>query len=383
MTAWLPRWFAVLLLVLPFALVVAADPDANEIALLIKQLGHDKFKVREEATTRLKEIGEPALAALYKAMTSSDAEVRRRAESIAAAIGSKLYVELLCLRGHTSAVWGVSVSADGKRLLTSSNDKTLRLWDTATGKALHVFKGHTKLIFGAALAPDGKQALSAGDETVRLWDTMTGKEIWQMTGHKDNVVRVVFGPEGQAISGGNDGTVRVWNLQTGKQAAVLNGHTDTVRFVAYSARAKVAATSSYDGSIRLWNLETGKEVRTLINHGGPYDMMSLCFSPDGKYLLSPAVDLSLRLVEVATGKEFKRIKTAHAYCAAFSPDGKRIVSGGILDHTVRVWDIETGRTLHTFKGHTGGVTSVTYFPDGKRIASASADGTARIWLAPR
>ena len=111
--------------------------------------------------------------------------------------------------------------------------------------------------------------------------------------------------------------------------------------------------------------------------------MSLCFSSDGKYLLAPAVDLSLRLVKVATGKEIKRIKTAHAYCAAFSPDGKRIVSGGYFDKTVRVWDIETGKTLHSYKGHAGGVTCVTFFPDGKSIASASTDGTARIWRAPR
>ena len=381
MTTWLPRCVALLFLMLPFVPVVAGGD--MEIDRLIKQLGSDKFKEREAATKRLQEIGEPALAALYKAQDSGDTEVCRRADNIVAAIGSKLYVELLCLTGHTKPVWSVCVSTDGKRVLTSSEDQTLRLWDTATGKAVQVFKGHTHLVFGAALAPDGKQVLSAGDETVRLWDALTGKEIWQMTGHKHSPVRVVFGPEGQAISGGNDGTVRVWNLQTGKPAAVLNGHMDTVRFVAYSARTKMVASSSYDGSIRLWNLETGKEVHTLVNHGGPYDMMSLCFSPDGKYLLSPAVDLSLRLVEVATGKEFKRIKTGHAYCAAFSPDGKRIVSGGMLDHTVRVWDIATGRTLHTYKGHTGGVTSVTYFPDGKRIASASADGSARIWLAPR
>jgi WD40 repeat protein len=360
-----------------------ADPASAEVARLIRQLGNDDFETREAATTRLNDIGEPALPALHEALASKDAEVRRRAETIVAAIESKLYVELLCLSGHTSPVWSVCISADGKRLLTGSEDKTLRLWDTATGKCLQVFKGHTQHIFGAVLSPDGKQVLSAGDQTVRLWDTATGKEIRQMTGHDGPVVRVAFGPEGRAISGGTDGTVLVWNLQTGKHTAVLSGHTATVRFVAYSDKAKVAATSSYDGSIRLWNLDTGKEVRSLAEHRGPEDLMSLCFSPDGKYLLAPAVDLSLRLVEVATGKEIKRIKTGHAYCAAFSPDGKCIVSGGYFDNVVRVWDIESGKMLYSYQGHTGGVTCVTYFPDGKRIASASADGTARIWRAPQ
>jgi WD40 repeat protein len=368
---------------LPTALLPAADSSAADVARLITELGNDDFEVREAATAHLKGIGEPALPALHRALESKDAEVRRRAEIIAAAIESKLYVELLCLTGHTGAVWSVSVSADGQRLLTGSEDRTLRLWDTAAGKCLQVFTGHTERIFGAVLAPDAKQVLSAGDQTVRLWDTTTGKEVWQMTGHTGPAVRVVFGPEGRAVSGGTDGTVRVWDLQTGKQAAVLTGHTATVRFVAYSDRGKVAATSSYDRSIRVWDLETRKEVRTLADHGGPDDLMSLCFSPDGKYLLAPAADLSLRLVDVASGKEIKRIKTGHAYCAAWSPDGKRVVTGGFFDSTLRVWDIESGRMLHSYTGHTGGVTCVTFFPDGKRIASASADRTARVWRAPR
>src|SRR5205823_4323707 len=93
-------------------------------------------------------------------------------------------VEQLRLTGHKGQVWSVSVSADGKRLLTSSSDKTLRLWDTDTGKCLCVFEGHTGRIVGAALSPDGRRVLSgSGDRTVRLWDATTGKELQQMTGH--------------------------------------------------------------------------------------------------------------------------------------------------------------------------------------------------------
>src|SRR5262245_26027685 len=122
MTIWLPRCVALLLLALSVVPAVAVAPDDTEVEGLIKQLGSDKFKEREAATKRLQEIGEPALEALYKAEASADAEVRLRAERIIATIGSRLYVELLCLTGHTSPVWSVCVSADGKRLLTSSED---------------------------------------------------------------------------------------------------------------------------------------------------------------------------------------------------------------------------------------------------------------------
>src|SRR5437763_14929515 len=119
MTAKLPRWFALLVLVLPFV-ALAAPPEDTEIGRLLKQLGDDEFQKREEATTRLKEIGEPALDALRKALTSNDAEVRCRAEDIAAFIEKKLYSEQLRFTGHnTGGTWSVCVSADGKRVLTS------------------------------------------------------------------------------------------------------------------------------------------------------------------------------------------------------------------------------------------------------------------------
>src|SRR5205814_9879244 len=125
MTTWLTRCFAFLLWMLPFVPAVADDPDDKEIARLVKQLGDDEFQKREDATTRLKEIGEPAFDAVTKATTSSDPEVRRRAEDIVAVIENKLYGPELCLTGHTGPVTAVRVSADGKRLLTGGAGNTL------------------------------------------------------------------------------------------------------------------------------------------------------------------------------------------------------------------------------------------------------------------
>jgi WD40 repeat protein len=369
---------------LPFVPTVAVADGDTEVERLIKQLGSDEFVERETATKRLQEIGDPALGALDKAATSADAEVRRRAEYIL----DKLYPELR-LTGHKGGVWSVWVSADGKRVLTGSADKTLRLWDGYTGQQLQVFEGHTDHVYGAALSPDGKRVLSGSvDKTVRLWDATTGKELQKatngkelqkMTGHAREVYSVAGATKSKALFAGYDRQMYLWDLDTG--VWVLFGHTATGYCVAYSDQAKLAATGAHDPlRIRLLDLETGTEVRKLIGH--TQGIRSVCFSPDGTRLLSASYDSTLRIWDVESGKELKQIQ-AHKplYSAAFSPDGKRIVSGGD-DEAVRLWDAESGKELRRYPGHGTQVTSVAFFPDGRRIAATSWDGTTRIWRVP-
>src|SRR5262245_56021954 len=243
MTASLPRSIALLLcLTIPGVFLLAAAPPAgpsgSEVGRLIGQLGDDDFARRESATARLKMAGEPALDALRKALSSDDLEVRRRASRILDAIEDRLYPQLRLI-GHTGEVSRVCVSADGKRLLTSGTDRTLRLWDAHSGKQLRAFTGHTAQVYGAALSPDGKRVLSGSlDKTVRLWDAATGKELRKITGHAKEVYSVAFGPEGKALSGCDDRTMRLWDLDTGKNAGVFIGHVNWVREVAYRDRCK-------------------------------------------------------------------------------------------------------------------------------------------------
>jgi WD40 repeat protein len=143
-------------------------------------------------------------------------------------------------------------------LASGSDDKTVRVWDAATGKERMALRGHTSLVRGVAFSPDGKRLASGGwDSTVRIWDTGTGKERLALAVPDERVVwAVAFSPDGRTLAGscGWDTTVRLWDATTGKEVAILVGHTSPVNSVVFSPDGKAVATGSSDGTIMLWDL---------------------------------------------------------------------------------------------------------------------------------
>jgi WD40 repeat protein/tRNA A-37 threonylcarbamoyl transferase component Bud32 len=163
-----------------------------------------------------------------------------------------------------------------------------------------------------------------------------------------------------------------------QELLALKGHTREVTCVAYSRDGQHLASASYDCSVRIWELASGKETFALKGHFGA--IYSVAYSPDGLHLASGAFDQTVRVGELASGKELLSFK-AHVggvNSVAYSPDGQQIASGG-NDHTVKVWEAASGKALLTLKGHAGRVNSVTYSPDGQQLASASSDRTVRLW----
>ncbi|WP_246162570.1 CHAT domain-containing protein [Brasilonema sennae] len=132
------------------------------------------------------------------------------------------------LGGHTNTVNGVNFSPDGKILATVSSDKTVKLWNPATGQVIKTLSGHTNMVSGTSFSPDGKILATAScDKTVKLWDTATLKEIKTLSGHTNSVYGTSFSPDGKILAtASGDKTVKLWDTATLKEIKTLSGHTN-------------------------------------------------------------------------------------------------------------------------------------------------------------
>ena len=206
------------------------------------------------------------------------------------------------LRGHMSDIWGADFSPDGKVLATGSSDKTIRLWDLATGETIRIFSGDTSGFAEVAFSPDGKTIVTAGgtDNTVYLLDVAAGQTVKVLSGHTAAVADVAFFSDGNYIvSGREDSTARIWDVATGQTVHVLTGHSDAITRMAVSPDGKYVVTGSVDRTARLWDASTGKQVR-VFDH--PEVVSAVAYSPDGKYFATGCEDIVVRLWEASTGR---------------------------------------------------------------------------------
>jgi len=157
--------------------------------------------------------------------------------------------------------------------------------------------------------------------------------------------------------------------------ATLQGHAKAVLSVAFSPDGKTLASASLDKTIKLWEVAAGKEQATL--HGHSDWVVSVAFSPDGRTLASASDDHTVKLWDTVTGKERATLRAA-VMSVAFSPDGKTLASAG-RDRTITLWEVATGKDQAILGGHCDSVISVAFSPDGKTLASASHDKTVKLW----
>jgi WD40 repeat protein len=332
------------------------------------------------------------------------------------------------LKGHTEGLFSVAYSPDGKTVATVSFDKSIKLWETATGKELKTFAGptgHQNLVLSVSYSPDGqtiassstdntakiwdvplgsyiqelvmpdavnglalsadglKLAASGKDGAIKIWTPTDGKQLFNLTGHGGAVTDVAFNaapaPANQLLaSSGADGTLRLWNPTNGQPAGVILAHAGSVNGVVILPNNTVAATAGADGLLKFWQLPLAPS-RALTPHADAVTALTL--SPDGNQIVTASADKTVRVSTFADGKQVRQLTgpAAPVRAVAVSP---ALIAGGTADQRLFLWNAADGKIVSQQIAHAGPVTGVALHPQNTQLVTAGGDGLLKFWAMP-
>jgi len=287
------------------------------------------------------------------------------------------------LKGFSSLISSLDVSADGKLIASANQDGTVKIWDLATGRNMRVLTDHKAYCEAVKFSPNNQYIASAGrDNTINVYNVETTALLKSFKDHTDAVTCLDFRVDGKYIaSGSRDKTVRYWEVAQKDRNPLMRtftGHTDMVHSVSISHDGKYIASGSWDKTIKIWDIENNKLLKTLTGHKG--DVWSVNFSNDSKTIISGSQDGTIKIWDIETGTNTLTIgaHNDHVKTVEISKSG-RLIASGSWDNTIKLWDTKTGKLIETLTGHTNYVRTVCFSPDEKFLYSAGSDNQIKIW----
>jgi WD40 repeat protein len=299
-------------------------------------------------------------------------------------------LEVVALEGHKARVRALAYSADGRRVVTASEDGTARIWDTGTGKVLRVLRGHRQEVTSACFLDEkGLQVATAGDDqVVRRWDTTTETELPPLG--KGSLV-ASSPAKGMLAAVGREGPLVVWKRDGKGWQRWRTFEQRTIPLsLALSANGKYVATGGHENRLAdLWRLEDRKKLK--LEKPGPLiparNGWALAFSPDEELLV--AGGMQPVLWQVSSGKlvrSFPGMGSQNCSSLAFSPKlegGRRLLAATFRDGLVRVWDVESGAIVRAPGRHGGTARGAQFSPDGEYLGVLRGKRVTLERLSPR
>jgi WD40 repeat protein len=283
------------------------------------------------------------------------------------------------LEGSANQVNAAAVSRDGRLALIATADRSLKLWDVQAERELKRFVGHTASIWSVAFSPDERFALSGSmDGTMRLWDATSGQELKRFDGHLTLVAAVAFSNDGHRVaSGGYDGSVVLWGID-GQELKRFDNIGRYIHALAFTPDGKHLLVGG-DKQLVQVEVETGRAVQTFPNHTQAVSCVAA--NRDGTFAATGCDDGVIRVWDLKAGKLAKSLALeprSPIRDLGFAPSGNALLSAS-ADHSLRLWDIAGGKQVGKFDKHADAIIRGSFVNGGKQTLSISRDSVIKPW----